>query len=323
MARREPLTFVTVVFEPEVPLLRLQARSLQRFLDPASAAELLVLDNCAGGMSRRSRRRILGELGPTLAARTEILRTEDLGVDRGARGWRSQQAAKLLISRRIRTAHSVVLDAKNHLIGPARLADFVDDEGRARGGTHSYEAHPLREGLERTLRYLGADDAAVARQRADFPRTVTPFVLDTAIVRRMLDDVERTSGRPFAEEFERARLLEFFLYSGWSILKGDGVPVDGTRIDAPIVWPRLATLEGVEGVIAEARAHGSSWFAVHRRVLARADARGRRRLEELWVASDLMAPAEAARFTRRFRLGYAPAVARARLGERLARLQGG
>lgn len=321
MDDRAPLTFVSVVFEPELPLQLLQARSLARFLDAACVEELLVLDNCAGGMGRRAGDRLLHDLGERLAARTTVLRTGALGVDRGAQGWRSQQAAKLLVARRIRSRHYVVLDAKNHLLAPAGRADFVGDDGRAHGAIHPYDEHPLRADLERTLRYLGADDAAVARLRGGFPRTATPFVIDTAVARRMLDDVERASARPFAEEFERARLLEFFLYSGWSILRGDGVPVDGSPIPAPIVWPSLATLEGVERVIGDGEATGASWFAVHRRGLARADAPARARIEQLWVDRGLLEPAEAKGFTRRFRLAYLPAVARARLAERLARIR--
>jgi hypothetical protein len=296
------LSVVTVVFEPEVPLLLLQGRSLARFLDPASVAEIVVLDNCAGGLSRRARRRVVASFGP-LASRVTVLRTARLGVPGGSIGWRSQQAAKLLVARRIRTPHYVVLDAKNHLIAPVTAADLVDGSGVARGGTHSYAAHPLRDDLERTLRHLGADDGTVARLVDDFPRTVTPFVIDTALARRMMDDVEREAREPFGEAFERARLLEFFLYSGWAILRGPGLPVDGRTVHAPILWPARATEAGAADAIREAVETDAAWFAVHRRALARADAPTRRRIAAFWAERGLMAPREATSFVRRFRLG--------------------
>ena len=317
------LTLVTVVFEPELALLRLQARSLARFLDPRGVAQLVVLDNCAGGMGRRHRRAVLDSLGPTLAPRTTIVRTAELGVDSGTRGWRSQQAAKLLIARRIRTPHYVILDAKNHLIGPASAHDFVDAAGAARGGVHSYAAHPLRPDLERTLRFLGADDDTVARMVASFPRTVTPFVVDTALAMRMLDDVERTAGAPFGTAFERAGLLEFFLYSGWSLLRAGRAPVNGDVIQAPILWPGRATERGAAEAIDDAVASRAAWFAVHRRVLARADGPTRQRIAAFWVDRGLMSAPEAARFVRRFRMSYAPAVGRARIAERVSRLRSG
>jgi len=317
----EALTFVTVVFEPELPLLRLQARSLRKFLDPACVAEIVVLDNCAGGMSGRARRALLDDLGDVLGPRAAVLRTSELGVDGGTAGWRSQQAAKLLVARRARTDHLVVLDAKNHLIRAASAADFVDARGVARGGTHPYATHPLRGDLERTLRYLGADDDRIAALVADFPPTATPFVMSAEVARRMIDDVERRSGRPFIEEFERARLLEFFLYSGWSILRGDGVPVDGEPIQAPIVWPGRAHEQGALDAIRHARESDAAWFAVHRRALARADAATRRRIIDFWSERGLMRAPAAERFVRRFRMAYVPAVGRARIAERLSRLR--
>lgn len=314
-----PLSFVTVVFEPELPLLRLQARSLSRFLDPACVAEIVVLDNCAGGMGARARREVLASFG-ALAPRVTVMRTSRLGVDGGTAGWRSQQAAKLLIARRIRTPHYVVLDAKNHLIAPASSADFVDATGTARGGTHSYASHPLRVDLERTLHHLGADAGAVARLVDDFPRTATPFVLDTALVRRMMLDLEQQERVPFGVAFERARLLEFFLYSSWAILRGPGLPVNGDPLHAPIIWPSRATEEGAAEAIHDAIATGAAWFAVHRRSLARADAPTRRRIARFWSDRGLMEPAEAARFVRRFRMAYVPAMGRARFAERVSRL---
>lgn len=315
------LSFVTVVFEPEIPLLLLQARSLARYLDPNAVAEIIVLDNCGGGMGRHARRDLLDSLGPALAQRAKIVRTTDLGVDGGTQGWRSQQAAKLLVAHRIGTAHFVILDAKNHAIAPTGAADFVDAAGRARGGTHPYTTHPLRAALEHTLRYLDADDAVVESAIAGFPRTATPFVIDTAIARRMMDDVQGRSGRQFSEEFERAQLLEFFLYSGWSMLRGDGVPVNGDAIDAPIVWPGRATEHQVAEVVNAALETDANWFAVHRRALARADAVTRQRLASFWVDRDLMDAQESARFLRRFRAGYGPAMVRARLSERVSRIR--
>ncbi|WP_347756904.1 DUF6492 family protein [Agrococcus sp. ProA11] len=316
------LTFVTVVFEPEIPLLRLQARSLARFLDEAAVAEIIVLDNCAGGMPGRTRRRVLAEFGPILAPRVTFLRTAELGVRGSTAGWRSQQAAKLLIARRIGTSHYVILDAKNHLVAPGAASDFVDATGTARGGTHPYTEHPLRSDLERTLRFLGADDAAVARAIEDFPTTITPFVIDTALALRMIDDVEATAGEPFATAFERARLLEFFLYSGWSIRREQRVPVNGAAIRAPIIWPGRATEQGARDAIRERDDADARWFSVHRRVLVRADAATRRHIIAFWTERELMSAAEARAFVRRFRRSYVPAVARARIAERLSVLGG-
>ncbi|WP_413319371.1 hypothetical protein AA0Z99_03150 [Agrococcus sp. 1P02AA] len=315
------LTFVTVVFEPELGLLRLQARSMARFLDPECVAALIVLDNCAGGMPARAQRSVRSALGPVLGARVRFVRTAELGVLAQAQGWRSQQAAKLLIARSVDTRHLVVLDAKNHLIAPAGADAFVDGAGRPRGGTHPYRAHPLRADLERTLRYLGASDAVVEAALDDFPPTSTPFVLDVELARAMLDDVEHGAGRSFAEEFERAQLLEFFLYSGWSILRAGRAPVTGEPIPAPIVWPGRADVAGARAAIAEAERTGAAWFAVHRRVLARADRAALALIVEFWSSRGLMSTRDGASFVRRFRAAFVPSMLRSRLAQRVASLR--
>lgn len=316
------LTFVTVVFEPEIALLRLQARSLARFLDPDCVESIIVLDNCAGGMRASTRRSLTAAFGTVLAPRVTILRTSELGVQGSTEGWRSQQAAKLLISMQIETQHYVILDAKNHLIAPIGCDSFVTADGHARGGTHPYTEHPLRKDLERTLRYLGADDDEVARRVANFPQTTTPYVIETALAQRIIRDVETTAGEPFPDTFERAQLLEFFLYAGWSIEREQRVPVDGGAIAAPIIWPGKADLQGAEAAIREAESADAAWFSVHRRVLARSDAATRSRIIDFWVVRNVMTAREASRFVRRFRRSYVPAVARARIAERLLRVRG-
>lgn len=307
---RAPLTLVTVVFDAEVTLLELQAMSVARYLDPASVAEIVVLDNCVFGLSRRSLRRLASAYGD-LWERVRIIRTRDLIDPRATTGWRSQQAAKLAVATRVNTAHYVLLDAKNHFIRRTDADAFVGADGRAHGAFHGYDGHPLRGALEHTLRYLGADDELVARARASFLPTATPFVMTTAYVRELMSEITAASGRQFADEFERQQLLEFFLYSGWLAIRGPGIAtaVDGVSIDSPTVWPRVATIEGVQETIAEAARDRAFVFAVHRQVLARADEATRNRIAANWVDAGLFPDLRASRkLLRRFRRHYLPAL---------------
>lgn len=315
------LTFVSVVFTAEIRLLRLQARSLAIYLDPECVEEFLVLDNCTDGMSSRAIRALKRELGPTLESKLSILRTRDLGVDTAAHGWRSQQAAKLLVARRIRTPHYVVLDAKNHLIAPVGVNDFVDAAGTPNGGTHTYVTHPLRRDLERTLRYFNAEEDTIGTMIADFPPTATPFVMTTGTVRQLLDDVENRSGRSFVNEFERANLLEFFLYSAWSMLRGAGLPVNGSPIQSPVIWFGAATKSGAISAISAVDRTDAAWFAVHRRALMRGDAAMRDVVIRFWADRGLMSVPEGKHFIRAFRRAYFPSVARTRVTERMRALR--
>lgn len=317
-ADQDALTFVTVVFDAEVRLLELQARSFSLFVDPAAVSAIVVLDNSVRGLSRRQRTRLRNAYG-SLWSRVTIRRTGTLIDPRAATGWRSQQAAKLAVSSLIATPHYVVMDAKNHFTRETGAAAFVAADGRAHGALHSYAEHPLRPSLESTLTYLGAESSVIRQAVESFPPTATPFVFDTALVRSMVDDLARRSGRSFDVEFERAELLEFFLYSGWLDVHGPGIAaaIDGASIPSPTVWPRLATMEGVESVIREAERDDAFVFAVHRQALARADAATRARIARQWAEIGLFPDERAAgRFVRAFRHSYLPALVRTRLAER-------
>ncbi|MEW1835206.1 DUF6492 family protein [Microbacterium sp. NPDC079995] len=319
-----PLTFVTVVFEAEVPLLELQARSMSRYLDPASVKDIVILDNCVLGLSGRSRRRLLREYG-ALQSRVRFVRTSEL-IDPGATGgWRSQQAAKLAIARRVQTTHYVVLDAKNHFTRAASASEFVDTAGRAFGRSHPYTSHPLRGSLVWTLTYLGAGASLAEQALGAFPPTATPFVFDTDTVRALMDDIERRSGLAFADEFERRKLLEFFLYAGWVETRGPGLAAlrNNRSVPSPTVWPKAASVDGVRAAIAEHRREDAAVFAVHRQVLAAADPAARDRIAEAWTTFGLFPDAASAdRFIRRFRRRYLPAIVWTRGVEKLRRALG-
>jgi len=278
----EPLTFVTPVFEAELALLHLQARSFAVHVPEDLAHEVVVLDNTRRGL--RSPRTLLDAYGPW-ASRVRILRPDDVCELPTVSGWRSQQVLKLAVAGLVETPRYVTLDAKNHLVASAPPSFFEAPDGRIRVRGYSYREHPLRPALARVLTYLGLDPAAHVDH---FAATVTPFTLDTGVVRAMLADVEARSGRSFAREFVSQELTEFFLYAGW-LVRRDGT-IDGlyelTDAVNPVVWPRSATPDGVRSVIASAA--GSPIFGVHRDAVPLLDAEARDVLGGFWAERGLV-----------------------------------
>lgn len=317
-----PLSIVTVVFDAEIPLLHLQARSIARYLEPGSVDEIIVIDNCLTGLSRGQRQRLQRRYGP-LGDRVRVVRTRELADVRGVNGWYGQQVAKLAVATSITSRHYVVLDAKNHLIRAAGLSDFVGPDGRAHGASHTYVGHPLRQQLAATLRYLGATADEIEDATTSFPPTATPFVIDTQLARELIDDIERRSSRPFDDEFVRSGLLEFFLYSGWVIFRGPGwdTATDGVRLPSPTVWPAAATLQGVTQAAADARKTDSAVFAVHRQALFRAERDAREQIAGFWSQHGLFPePESALRWIARFRVRYLPTMALTRGSEKVLAL---
>ncbi|MFC8193300.1 DUF6492 family protein [Cellulomonas sp. NPDC057328] len=280
------LTWVTPVFEAEVPLLHLQARSLARHLPPADAADVVVLDNTARGLRAADRTALLAAYGAH-APRVRVLRPADVCPLPRTSGWRRQQALKLAVARSVRTPHYVVLDAKNHLVARPAPHAFVTADGRARVRGYGYRTHPLRPAFGHVLTHLGIDPEAHVDR---FASTVTPFVLDTEVVRALLQDVEQRAGRPFAHAFVADDLTEFFLYAGW-VVRRDGTldrVMELTDEPSATIWPRGATVDGVRETVATVASHALPLLAVHRNAVPRLDAPARRVLAAFWAERGLV-----------------------------------
>ncbi len=279
------LTLVTVVFEAEVPLLLLQARSLARFVPEDQFDRVIVIDNSRRGLRTRDRRRLLGEYAQW-RDKVEIVRPDDVTALPPARGWIDQQVLKLAVFERIPTSHYLVLDAKNVWVRPTAVTEFVNPDGRARGGMHGYREHPLRATLERVLAYFEIDPELWLDS---FPVTHTPFVLSTQVVSELTGSIAARSGRTFAEEFVAAGFTEFFLYAAWIIAAHGDLEshIDGVVIRSSTVWPRRRSVDHVRRALEEIAEFDAPFLAVHRTALARMDRKAVAALTEFWVARGL------------------------------------
>jgi len=310
-------TLVTVVFEPELPLLELQATSMARFLDPAYVARIIVLDNTARGIPAAAWTRLKRSYGP-FEGLVELMGGKQLSGGVEAAGWYSQQVMKLAVAGIVDTPTYLTLDSKNHFVRAAGARDFEAADGRPRGNFHGYETHPLRPKLERVLAYVGLDpQASISR----FGATATPFTLYTDRVLALIADIESSSGRRFADEFIRAGLTEYFLYSAWLLSKGEQLDelYDPSGVDCPAIWPRGANVAGVTKAVTEVHSGNPALFSVHRTALARMDAASVRILTDFWVERGLFDSSSSARgFVRSYRARYFPAMGIKKIRDRLA-----
>ncbi|WP_460798514.1 DUF6492 family protein [Microbacterium sp. GXF0217] len=314
MTSTRGLTFVTVTFRAEDSLLRLQARSLARFLDEDAVERILVVDNGHPALGARDAQALRVEYG-RLAPRVQIARAEEVTDLPSASGWTVQQVLKLAVSASVETAAYVLLDAKNHLVRPVGFSDFVSADGLLRGGFHSYADHPLLPRLRTTLKYLDLDESLADR----YPPTSTPFVMRTARARDVVSGIGARSGRPFATEFVEQGLSEFFLYSGW-VHRSDGSwseEYDGDAIQSPTVWAGASDGDGVRAALAEVDRWDAPFFAVHRRALGRLDSAATAVLSQFWTRRGLFVDeGDARRFVRAAKRDRVLDAARSRLRPR-------
>ena len=296
------LTLVTVFFEAEISLLALQARSMARFHDPDGFQQILVIDNTHRGIAEHTRRRLDREFGPW-QRKVEYVRPERIVDLPTMPGWEGQQVLKLMVNRLVTGDHYVVLDAKNHWNQRTDYTTFVNPDGRARGASTTYRGHALEARVAGTIRYFGIDPEAWLDH---FPVTFTPVVLERDVVGDLVAAVEQRSGRPFAEEFERAGLLEFPLYASWLIATYGGLDghVDGSTVRSTTIWPSMDAAQFASEVRA-ATELDSPFLAVHRKALARTTLPPARVLANLWVDRGLFATRRAAlRFIGAFKVTY-------------------
>ena len=138
-------SFVTVVHKPDYPMLRLQARSLARYLPQDFATQIYVIAN-QGLIGRHDwKAPLLTDYG-WLADRVRFLEASEVAtvpISPLLSGWHSQQILKLMIANVLNSDRYVVLDAKNHLVFPLSPGYFEGgDKIRLLG--MNYGGHAMR-----------------------------------------------------------------------------------------------------------------------------------------------------------------------------------
>lgn len=247
--KSEKLTIVTVVYLEELPLLRLQARSIRRWFRSADIEKIVVCIN-QREVSRtiHSLEALLSEYGE-LASKVEIKTGDDIFSHKGeilaplliyrkflARnlsrivrprtgwrandGWNIQQAFKLAIARHVTSRYILILDAKNIFIKDVAFSDFVASDGRARAG-FSRSNRFNAKWFPGSARVLGLKE----RHHPDlFLKFLTPFCYERTLVVELLDFLEQQKV-PVEYIFSTPgnKATEFMLISAWTSCKGKSV----------------------------------------------------------------------------------------------------
>lgn len=291
-----PRTYLTVTYAAEVGLLKLQARSFARFVPPALVERIAVIVNEveAGAVLAAIEADVMPEFGPH-AAKVELIPANALMTDRVAlRGWRRQQSLKLLYARRTDSAKYIVLDSKNHFIRPVTDNTFVDKDGRGRT-FRTAQRGSLMPYFMNSLKAFGLDGEA--HVDGAMPAT-TPYVLDSATVREMLDEIEEREGQAFEAYFHTPGrdVTEFFLYYAFLLKTGrvDALHHFGARNAATLFtrWPD--TVADLEQVLEKARQPSTVMFGLHKNRVAQLTEPHRARVVALWVEAGLFTDAATA-----------------------------
>jgi len=186
----------TVVFQEELDVLKLQARSIELYAHDVGVIRVITNDDCVVDSAWWGK----------LSNQVEIIPRIQFGSTWCDNGWVSQQALKILGCVVGTNAWTIVLDAKTIL---TTQQNVFDAQGRPQVGV--LEIYPVFEPSRQIINQLFEIDL----QQQLGPGGV-PFFINNAQARDMITDIEYRTGIDFAEWFQaQGRVTEFMLYSGY------------------------------------------------------------------------------------------------------------
>ncbi|MDU9006290.1 hypothetical protein QO231_20875 [Sedimentitalea todarodis] len=266
MAGSGMLSFATIVYSKDYPLLELQARSMARFLDPAEVASISIIMNEVDEPAlRRNLSDILPYYGP-LASHVRIVGGDDIllpanirtspraleraYVDyryripavrrqgwRGNNGYRMQQALKLASARCAGSDRIVLLDAKNVFLRPLSESDFFSSDGKGRIQFLKPELVFHRNWLSQSLlAFVVGCDVDDVSETTTF---VTPYPVKREVLLGVLDEIDNRFGSVQALFASKRRPSEFMLINACCIKHHGGPEADFEKAH-PVnigLWP--------------------------------------------------------------------------------------
>ena len=206
------IDIVTVVFEPEIPVLRAQAQSIALNCQRIGIRNIYVVLNDS--------ETIASQIDPSwwgpLANSVLVIPRTAFSTAFVENGWLSQQVLKLLTAAMSYNTYSMILDAKTLFVRELDPATVIDDAGRILTGR--CPIYPVFDPSKKIVEHLF--EITLPDQLG--PGGV-PFVVHNDTVRMMIAEVTLRTKTSFPVWFQQQGMVtEFILYSGFvKFLCGD------------------------------------------------------------------------------------------------------
>lgn len=199
------IDLVTVVFQDELPVLKLQADSVARYCQNIGIRNIYVVVNDDDDTIHK----IDATWWGNLANHVLVIPRSAFSAEFVDNGWVSQQVLKLLTAAISYNTWSMVLDAKTIFVREVKLLDLIDEQGRACVGR--METFPVFEPAR-----LIVNDLFKINMTQQLGPGGVPFMLQNDTVRLMIGEISFLTGRSFPRWFQgNGKLTEFMLYSGY------------------------------------------------------------------------------------------------------------
>ena len=194
----------TVVFDAELDVLKLQARSIELYCQDIGLKNIFVMVNDSS------------QVDPawygSFADRVRVVPRSAFDCAWSDNGWISQQVLKLLGSAMSNNAWCMIVDAKTLFVRPVNLDQMIVDGRAATGSLSIYPVFDTSRNITNKL-----FDVDLPEQLG--PGGV-PFFVEPSLTREMIREVEHRTGQDFTDYFQQQGMLtEFILYSGYVWLR--------------------------------------------------------------------------------------------------------
>jgi hypothetical protein len=199
------IDIITVVFEPEIPVLRAQAQSIALYGQKLGIRNIYVVLNDV--------ETIASQIDPVwwgpLANSVLVIPRTAFSTPFVENGWVSQQVLKLLAASMSYNTYSMIMDAKSLLVKEIDPAEFISDTGQIHTGL--LDIYPVFEPSRKITSKLF--DIDLKKQLG--PGGV-PFIMHNDTVRMMIAETTMRTKTSFPFWFQQQGMLtEFILYSGF------------------------------------------------------------------------------------------------------------
>lgn len=199
------IDIVTVVFEPELDTLRLQARSIDLYCRRIGVRNIYVVVNDSELLAQKIDPVWWGAFAPQVL----IVPRRVFSTEFSNNGWLSQQALKILTASVSHNTWSMILDAKTILIQDLDPAKLIDSQGRIKVG--HMPVYPVFEPARQIVNEFYKIDLD-----SQLGPGGVPFFFHNDTVRLMIAETAFRAKKNFPTWFQaQGQLTEFVLYSGF------------------------------------------------------------------------------------------------------------
>jgi hypothetical protein len=199
------IDIATVVFESELPVLQLQAQSIDLYCRDLGTRSIYVIVNDSDAVAQQIDTRWWG----SMSHQVRVIPRSAFSTEFVHNGWVSQQVLKILAASLSYNTWTVVLDAKTIFVQDTLLSEVLDHNGRVcTGFMPIYPVFESSRSIVNGLYNINMD--------CQLGPGGVPFFFHNNTVRSMIADTSEKVSEFFPLWFQKqGRLTEFILYSGY------------------------------------------------------------------------------------------------------------